>query len=353
MGGTGSQSVTVAGRTLALTNLDKVLYPASGTTKAEVISYYAEIAGVLLPHLSLRPITRKRWPDGVGGGGPDVNVFFAKNLPNGTPEWVRRFPIEHSDGITTYPVADDVATLVWLAQLAALELHVPQWRFGDDGTARPPDRLVLDLDPGPGVNLESCAEVADWVRGALHTAGLESFPVTSGSKGIHLYSHLDGSLDPVEASALARDLAMGLQASHPARVTAVMRRADRDGKVFLDWSQNNGNKTTITPYSLRGRERPTVAAPRTWDELGRAGLAQLEFHEVLARVAEHGDLLAPLAPLPSPGASGPENGPTRAPEEAPSTPRAPESQSSSGRGQPSSGRGRPSSTQAERAPAPA
>ncbi|HQA78716.1 MAG TPA: non-homologous end-joining DNA ligase [Propionicimonas sp.] len=298
MAAAGTQHVTVAGRTLALTNLDKVLYPATGTTKGEVIAYYAAIGDVLLPHLTMRPITRKRWPDGVGDGGPDVNVFFAKNLPRGTPDWVKRFPIEHSDGTNLYPIADDVATLVWLAQLASLELHVPQWRFADKGTPRNPDRLVLDLDPGPGVTLSQCAEVAGWVRDALRAVGLEPYPVTSGSKGIHLYTHLDGTLTPTEASALAKRLAEALQAKEPARVTAVMRRADRDGKVFLDWSQNNGNKTTITPYSLRGRAHPTVAAPRTWDELSRPGLVQLDFHEVLDRVAELGDLLAPLAGEP-------------------------------------------------------
>jgi len=291
-----SQQVVVEGRTLTLTNLDKVLYPVTGTTKGEVIAYYAAIADVLLPHLWMRPITRKRWPDGVGDGRSDVNVFFAKNLPKGTPDWVQRFAIEHSDGTNLYPVADDVATLTWLAQLASLELHVPQWRFDQDGTPLPPDRLVLDLDPGAGVSLAECAEVAGWVRDALLAAGFESFAVTSGSKGIHLYAHLNGSMSPAEASAMAKDLAQGLQAAHPTRVTSVMRRTDRDGKVFLDWSQNNGNKTTITPYSLRGRANPTVAAPRTWSELGEPGLRQLEFHEVLDRVAELGDLLAPLAP---------------------------------------------------------
>nr|WP_300144072.1 ATP-dependent DNA ligase [Propionicimonas sp.] len=295
MAAKGGQQVTVEGRTLTVTNLDKVLYPATGTTKGEVIAYYAEVGRVLVPHVRQRPVTRKRWPDGVGSDGGHVNVFFAKDLPRGTPDWVRRYPIEHSDGVNNYPVANDIATLVWLAQLAALELHVPQWRFAEDGTPLPPDRLVLDLDPGEGVTLAECAEVAGWVREVLDGAGMASFPVTSGSKGIHLYAHLDGSLDPAGASTLARELAEALQAEHPDRVTAVMRRADRPGKVFLDWSQNNGNKTTITPYSLRGRTHPTVAAPRTWDELADPDLRHLEFHEVLARLADQGDLMAPLA----------------------------------------------------------
>ena len=300
MAAKASQQVTVDGRVLALTNLDKVLYPATGTTKGEVIAYYAEVGTILLPHVRQRPITRKRWPDGVGLDGDHVNVFFAKNLPKGTPEWVRRYTIQHSDGTNDYPVADDLATLVWLAQLAALELHVPQWRFTEDGIPQPPDRLVLDLDPGEGVTLAECAEVAGWVREVLEGAGLQPFPVTSGSKGIHLYAHLDGSLSPAQASDLAKELAQALQSEHPDRVTSVMRKSDRGGKVFLDWSQNNGNKTTITPYSLRGRNHPTVAAPRTWEELADPKLQQVELAEMLTRLKDLGDLLAPLDPDPSP-----------------------------------------------------
>ncbi|MCB0913314.1 MAG: non-homologous end-joining DNA ligase, partial [Propionibacteriaceae bacterium] len=295
MAAAGGRQVTVDGHPLALTNLDKVLYPATGTTKGEVIAYYAAIGAVLVPHLWQRPITRKRWPDGVGEDGDPPGVFFAKNLPKGTPDWVRRYTIEHSEGSNDYPIANDIATLVWLAQLAALELHVPQWRFTDDGTSLPPDRLVLDLDPGEGVSLAACAEVAGWVREVLDGAGLPSHPVTSGSKGIHLYARLDGSITTEDATNLARELAEALQAAHPDRVTAVMRRADRAGRVFLDWSQNNGNKTTIAPYSLRGRTRPWVAAPRTWEELADPDLRQLEFDEVLSRIADSGDLLAALA----------------------------------------------------------
>ena len=294
------QQVIVDGRVLALTNLDKVLYPATGTTKGEVIAYYAEVGTILLPHVRQRPMTRKRWPDGVGLEGDHVNVFFAKNLPKGTPDWVRRYTIQHSDGTNDYPVANDLATLVWLAQLAALELHVPQWRFSEDGTPLPPDRLVLDLDPGEGVTLAETAEVAGWVREVLEGANLQPFPVTSGSKGIHLYAHLDGSLSTTQASDLARELAQALQSEHPDRVTAVMRKSDRGGKVFLDWSQNNGNKTTITPYSLRGRTRPTVAAPRTWDELADPDIHQLELGEMLARLRDVGDLLADLDPQDKP-----------------------------------------------------
>jgi bifunctional non-homologous end joining protein LigD len=312
MAATGSQQVTVGGRVLALTNLDKVLYPATGTTKGEVIAYYAEVGPILIPHVRQRPMTRKRWPDGVGLEGDHVNVFFAKNLPRGTPDWVPRYTIQHSDGTNDYPVADELATLVWLAQLAALELHVPQWRFSEDGTPLPPDRLVLDLDPGEGVTLAETAEVAGWVREVLEGANLKPYPVTSGSKGIHLYAHLDGSLTTAQASDLARELAQALQSEHPDRVTAVMRKSDRGGKVFLDWSQNNGNKTTITPYSLRGRTRPTVAAPRTWEELADPGLQQVELGEMLTRLKDLGDLLADLDPDEAPATLRQAQGSSRA-----------------------------------------
>ncbi len=290
-----TQQVSVDGRQLAVTNLDKVLYPATGTTKGEVIDYYTRVAPVLLPLLRQRPITRKRYPDGVGDGAEAPNVFFAKNLPTGTPSWVHRERIEHTSGANEYPLADDAATLVWLAQLAALELHVPQWRFAADGTRLAPDRLVFDLDPGEGVRLADCAEVADWVRELLDGLGFASYPVTSGSKGLHLYAPLNGELDSDGATDVAHHLAQALQSRHPDRVTAVMRKADRAGKVFVDWSQNNGSKTTISPYSLRGRQRPWVAAPRTWAELGAADLRQLEFTEVLARLATDGDPLAALS----------------------------------------------------------
>jgi len=288
------QTVVVDDRRIKLTNLDKVLYPATGTTKSEVLAYYAEVAVVLLPLLRQRPVTRKRWPDGVGAEGAG-RVFFAKDLPKGTPEWVARYPIQHAGHSNDYPVVNDLATLTWLAQLAALELHVPQWRFDADGNPQPPDRLVLDLDPGEGVSLAECAEVAGWVREALAAVGLDPVPVTSGSKGIHLYAPLDGTRDPEATSDLARDVALALQAAHPQRVTATMSRAERPGKVFLDWSQNNGSKTTVSPYSLRGRERPFVAAPRTWEELADPGLRQLEFSEVLARLGTIGDPIAALA----------------------------------------------------------
>ena len=335
MASSGSeQSVTVDGHVIKLTNLDKVLYPSTGTTKADVIGYYAEIAAVMLPHLVDRAATRKRWPDGVGDGSHEPTVFFNKDLAKGTPDWVTRFKIAHRDHDNFYPVVDDLATLTWLGQLAALEIHVPQWRFGREGQVLPPDRLVLDLDPGEGVGLAECAEVARWAQEILTDIGHAPVPVTSGSKGIHLYAPLDGSLDSDQATEVARELARALEADHPDLVTATMKRAVRAGKVFLDWSQNNGAKTTVAPYSLRGRLRPTVAAPRTWAELAAPDLGQLEYAEVLRRVAAEPDPLAAMAgptPTPTPGAEHTATvdrlttyrsmrDPARTPEPVPATP---------------------------------
>ncbi|KQR25003.1 ATP-dependent DNA ligase [Microbacterium sp. Leaf151] len=285
------QTVRIGGRRLRLSNLDKVLYPETGTTKGEVIDYYSRIAPRLLPHVAERPVTRKRWPDGVGTDSDPGEPFFAKALEPGAPAWVRRFPIDHSSGAKDYPLVDDLPTLVYLAQVASLELHVPQWRFSPDGERQNPDRLVLDLDPGPGVGLAECAEVARWARAILRDIGLDPLPVTSGSKGIHLYAHLDGRQSSDAASAIAKELARAIESDHPDLVVSQMSKAARPGKVFIDWSQNNGSKTTIAPYSLRGRSHPTVAAPRTWEELEDPGLSHLLFSEVLDRT---GDPLAPL-----------------------------------------------------------
>lgn len=290
MAGEG-QLVRVGDRRLRLTNLEKVLYPETGTTKGEVIEYVTRIAPLLIPHVSGRPVTRKRWPEGV-----DHPPFFAKDLERGAPEWIPRHPIDHSTGAKDYPLVEDVPTLVYLAQVASLELHVPQWQFDARGARRNPDRIVLDLDPGPGVGLAECAQVARWAREILTGMGLEPFPVTSGSKGIHLYAHLDGTRTSDEISAFAKELARLLEADHPDLVVSQMSKSARPGKVFLDWSQNNGSKTTIAPYSLRGREHPMVAAPRTWEELADPGLRHLRFDEMLDRADVLGDLLAPLAP---------------------------------------------------------
>lgn len=288
------QVVAVGGHRLKLTNLDKVLYPETGTTKAEVLDYYTRIADVLIPHARNRPVTRKRWVEGVGTDTKPGTVFFEKNLPDSAPSWISRRDIQHSDHVNSYPLVNDLATLAWMAQQAALELHVPQWRFGKGGARQNPDRLVLDLDPGDGAGLPECVEVAKLVRAILTGMGIESFPVTSGSKGIHLYAPLDGEQTSEQVSSVAHELARALEADHPDLVVSDMKKTLRAGKVLLDWSQNNGNKTTIVPYSLRGRMRPTVAAPRTWAELLKPGLRQLEMHEVLDRVAKKGDPAAEL-----------------------------------------------------------
>jgi bifunctional non-homologous end joining protein LigD len=290
--------VDVEGRTLKLSNLDKVLYPQTGTTKGEVLNYYAQVAPVLLPLLKDRPVTRVRWPNGV-----EKARFFEKNAPAGTPSWVRTADVpttgsrgesRHGDRLV-FPIIDDLATLTWAANLAALELHVHQWTVDAKGKVRGADRIVIDLDPGEGAGLHECCRVALLVRHQLAERNLDLRPVTSGSKGLHLYAPLSRRQDSEKTSETARAVAEALQAEHPKLVTATMTKARRSGKVFLDWSQNAGSKTTVSPYSLRGVERPFVATPVTWDEVSQGaedplGLEQFRYDEVLARVAEHGDL---------------------------------------------------------------
>lgn len=287
---TKTQVVSVDGHRIALTNLGKVLYPTTGTTKGDVLAYYAAIAPALIPHAANRPATRKRWVNGVA-----EESFFQKNLDNSTPAWVTYRTIEHKGHANEYPLVNDLATLTWLGQIATLEIHVPQWQFGRTGTRKNPDRLVLDLDPGEGAGLAECAEVARSARAILVGMGLDPVPVTSGSKGIHLYAALDGTQTSEAISAVAHELARALEADHPNLVVSDMKKSIRDGKVFVDWSQNNASKTTITPYSLRGQQRPTVAAPRTWQELASTALAQLEYQDVLARVTRRGDPLSNLS----------------------------------------------------------
>ncbi|WP_299518672.1 non-homologous end-joining DNA ligase [uncultured Serinicoccus sp.] len=280
-----SQQVSVAGRTLRVSNLDKVLYPATGTTKGEVLTYYVTHAEQILPELEDRPVTRIRWPEGVTGAH-----FFEKNLPSGAPDWLPRVTLPtpgSSRGHThlTFPLVTDLAVLVYLVNLGSLELHVPQWRVDDEGAALPPDRLVVDLDPGPGAGLQECSRVALLVRERLEAVGLESRPVTSGSKGMQLYAGLEGTRGADEVSAVTKALADKLAEDHPDLVTARMSKSLRSHKVFLDWSQNNGAKTTICPWSLRARERPQVALPREWAEVedaasGHADLEQITMDQV-------------------------------------------------------------------------
>jgi len=292
--------VDVEGRTLKISNLDKVLYPRTGTTKGEVLNYSAQVAPVLLPHLKDRAVTRIRWPHGVAD-----KSFFEKNTPAGTPSWVRtaKVPTSGSRGSSrhgdhlVFPIVDDLATLTWLVNLAALELHVHQWTVNRSGRPRNPNRLVVDLDPGEPAGLQECCNVALLVRSRLADRDLDARAVTSGSKGLHLYAALPGKLNSEETTGLAKEVAEELQKEHPKLVTATMTKSRRSGKVFLDWSQNAGSKTTISPYSLRGRERPTVATPVTWDEVEAGaedplGLEQFRFEEVVERVADHGDLFA-------------------------------------------------------------
>jgi DNA ligase D-like protein (predicted ligase)/DNA ligase D-like protein (predicted polymerase)/DNA ligase D-like protein (predicted 3'-phosphoesterase) len=280
-----------------LTNPDKVLYPATGTTKSDVFDYYTGIAEVMVPHIAGRAATRKRWPNGV-----EQSSFFEKQLASSAPDWLPRASVTHRSGTTTYPIIDSGDGLVWIAQQAALEVHVPQWRFVAQWTRSkaeelkpgPATRLVFDLDPGEGVTMAQLAEVARAVRDLIADIGLTIFPLTSGSKGLHLYAPLEEPVSSNGATVLAKRIAQQLEKSMPKLVTSTMTKSLRAGKVFLDWSQNSGSKTTIAPYSLRGREHPTVAAPRTWEELDDPGLTQLRYDEVLARVARDGDLLAPL-----------------------------------------------------------
>ena len=299
-GGGERIQVDVEGRTLTVSNLDKVMFPRTGTTKGEVLHYYAQVAPTLLPHLADRAVTRIRWPHGVEGGS-----FFEKNVPQGTPSWVRTVtvPTTGSRGASrngdtlVFPVVDDLATLTWLVNLAALELHVHQWRVGRNGRPRNADRLVIDLDPGEPAGLHECCQVALLVRDKLAERDLVGKPVTSGSKGLHLYADLPERLPGEQSTALAKEVADELQAEHPKLVTATMTKLRRTGKVFLDWSQNASSKTTITPYSLPGKNKPMVAAPVSWEEVEAGaedvdGLEQLRMEEVLERVADLGDLFA-------------------------------------------------------------
>ncbi|BBY31806.1 ATP-dependent DNA ligase [Mycolicibacterium sediminis] len=279
-----------------LTNPDKVLYPATGTTKAEIFDYYVAIADAMIPHIAGRPVTRKRWPNGVGQ--PD---FFEKQLASSAPDWLDRGSVTHKSGTTTYPVLDSREGLAWVAQQASLEVHVPQWRFLDPTTPGPATRIVFDLDPGEDVTFRQLCEVAHEVRGFITDIGLTTYPLTSGSKGLHLYVPLAEPVSSQGASVLAKRIAVQLEKQMPKQVTATMTKSLRAGKVFLDWSQNSAAKTTIAPYSMRGRDEPTVAAPRTWEEIEDPDLRHLRFDEVLERVERDGDLLDGLdepAPLP-------------------------------------------------------
>jgi bifunctional non-homologous end joining protein LigD len=287
-------AVQVEGRDLELSNLDKVLFPAAGFTKGEVIDYYTRVAPVLLPHLRDRALTRIRYPNGVEGAH-----FFEKNAPAGTPDWVRleTLPVPGStkDRETIdFVVVDELATLVWVANLAALELHTPQWRIGKD-----PDLMVVDLDPGAPAGLKECCAVALLMRDRLADDGVTAYPKTSGKKGMQLCCPVSGTQDAEVVSGYAKRVAEELSARVPTSITAKMARNLRPGRIFIDWSQNNAAKTTVAPYSLRAQPSPTASTPLTWDEvsaiaLGSAPARQFGAAEALDRIEEYGDLLADL-----------------------------------------------------------
>jgi bifunctional non-homologous end joining protein LigD len=289
------QLVRVDGRQLHVSNLEKVLFPEVSFTKAQVIDYYVRIAPVLLPHLSGRPVTFTRWPDGVEG-----QAFFEKNSARHAPDWVRRVRVPSpgsSRGRETLDmvVLETVADLAWAANLAALELHVPQWQVGSRLQPALPDLLVLDLDPGPDAGILECCEVAERLRERLVADGLDPVVKTSGSKGMQVYAPIRVT-DREHPSRYARVLAQELSAETPDRVVWRMEKVLRPGKVLVDWSQNNPAKTTVAPYSLRARPDAPVSAPVGWDEVEAVldgadpGALRFRTEDVLARVEDYGDL---------------------------------------------------------------
>lgn len=292
-----STTVEVEGRKLKLTNLEKVLYPATGFTKGQVVDFYVHIAPVLLPHLAGRPLTMKRYPEGV-----DAEYFFEKNAPMHRPDWVKTAPIwsEGNRRTVNYILANDLATLVWIANLASIELHPSLSRADDMAT---PTMIVFDLDPGPPANIVQCAQVGLWVRDIFQHFGLESFPKTSGSKGLQIYVPLNTKTSYKETKSFANAVARLLEHEHPELVVSDMKKAVRTNKIFVDWSQNDQHKTTIAIYSLRAREHPTVSTPVEWKEVEEAmkkkDAARLVFEakDVLERVEKMGDLFEPVLKL--------------------------------------------------------
>ncbi|HXB99861.1 MAG TPA: non-homologous end-joining DNA ligase [Terriglobales bacterium] len=289
--------VEVEGRKLKLTNLDKVLYPATGFTKGQVIDFAVRIAPALLPHLAERALTMKRYPEGV-----DHEYFFEKNAPMHRPDWVKTTPIwsEGNHRTVHYILANDLPTLVWIANLASIELH-PSLSLATDIAT--PTMIVFDLDPGPPANIIQCAQVGLWVRDIFNHFGLQSFPKTSGSKGMQIYIPLNTKISYEQTKSFAHAIARLLEHEHPDLVVSDMKKAVRTNKVFVDWSQNDAHKTTISVYSLRAREHPTVSTPITWEEVEQAlkkkdaNRLVFEAKDVLARVKKMGDLFGPVQKL--------------------------------------------------------
>jgi bifunctional non-homologous end joining protein LigD len=289
--------VTVQGKQLKLTNLEKVLYPASGFTKGQVIDYYARIGPVLVPQLREHPLTLKRYPNGV-----DQGHFFEKNATQYRPEWVKTVPVwsEGNRRNVNYILANDLPTLIWVANLASIELHPSLSRAQE---IQCPAVIAFDLDPGPPANIIQCCQVAFWLREIFERFGLQSFPKTSGSKGLQIYVPLNTRTSYDVTKPFAHALARLLEDEHRGLVVSDMKKAIRTNKVFVDWSQNDEHKTTVSVYSLRARERPTVSTPVTWEEVEAAfkkkDLARLTFEapQVLQRVEKMGDLFEPVLTL--------------------------------------------------------
>jgi bifunctional non-homologous end joining protein LigD len=289
--------VEIQGRQLKLSNLDKVLYPATGFTKGQVIDYYARIAPVLVPHLTGRPLTLKRYPNGV-----DREFFFEKNATAHRPDWVQTAPIwsEHNRRTINYILANDLPTVVWMANLAAIELH-PSLSLAKQ--IESPTMMVFDLDPGPPANIVQCAQVGIWLREIFEHLGLQSFPKTSGSKGLQIYVPLNVPTSYQNTKPFAHALARLLEDQHRDLVVSDMKKELRKGKVLVDWSQNDQHKTTIAVYSLRAREQPTVSAPVKWEEVEQLlkkkdpTLLVFEAEQVVKRVGKLGDLFEPVLNL--------------------------------------------------------
>jgi bifunctional non-homologous end joining protein LigD len=289
--------VEVEGRELKLTNLDKVLYPKAGFSKGEVVDYYAKVAPVLVPHLDGRAVTLRRFPEGVENLDA---AFFEKRCPKHRPKWVKTTPVQAETGKIDFCVCDGLPTLIWFAQLAAVELHPSLSR---SRAPKRPTVLAFDLDPGAPADVVDCCRVALRLRDMFAHFGVQSFPKTSGSKGLQVYVPLNKAARYEVTKPFAKALAQILEKETPDLVISKMKRVEREGKVFVDWSQNHERKTTISVYSLRARERPTASTPVTWDEVERAadsgdGSALVfEAGEVLERIEQHGDLFAPVLEL--------------------------------------------------------
>jgi bifunctional non-homologous end joining protein LigD len=284
-------SVDVGGRQISLSNLDKVLYPEAGFTKAEVIDYYHRIAPVMVPHLAGRALTLRRWPNGV-----DASGFFEKRCPKHRPDWLPTAPGPGDrNGTIDYCEFDEPAALVWAANMAALELHAPMARAED---LERPRAVVFDLDPGAPAAIRECASIAVDIREVLGSVGLEAWAKTSGSKGLQLYVPVSGPCSHEQAGSFALAVAHVVEKQRPKDVVTVMTKSERRRKVFIDWSQNSRHKTTVAVYSLRARSQPTVSTPVTWDEVETAADGDdplvFEAGDVLARVDDRGDLFAPV-----------------------------------------------------------